>query len=71
MMSFAQNESCSTISSGPEEFQAKVEDSTLGDDEDVNIEVPKTTPVCPLAMQPDYNIQHQCTLMGGVTRTCT
>lgn len=49
MMSLAQNESANTITSGLEGFLGKADDSTLGDDEDVEIEVPKTTPVCFLA----------------------
>jgi hypothetical protein len=34
------------VFSEPEEFQGKVDVSTLGDEEDFDIEVPKTTPVC-------------------------
>jgi len=60
MMTLAQNESRSLMSSGPNEFLTKDEDSTLRDDEDLNIEVPKTTPVCSLALQLDCNIQRQC-----------
>lgn len=60
MMSLAQNESSSTMSSRGEEPLAKDEDSTLGDEEDFDIELPKTTPVCFLTLQVDCNIQHQC-----------
>lgn len=57
MMSLAQNESTNTVSSGPEEFQGKGDDSTLGDEEDFDIEVPKTTPVCFLPLLLDCNFK--------------
>lgn len=46
MMSFAQNESSTVMSSGSDEPMGTGEDSTFGDDENLQVEMPKSTPVC-------------------------
>jgi hypothetical protein len=45
-MSLLQNKSTNIVSPELEEFQGKVDDSALGDEEDFDIGVPKTTLAC-------------------------